>query len=84
MAKLLRNAGMLHPQADELRDVLVAFLFERGDEVAEIKTVLPAGGKHVVDGAAKSVLAVVVLKRIKEKKTLRADYVLILGLAGRR
>src|SRR5580658_3118611 len=65
-AKFIRNSGALHPQTDKLRNILMGFLLERGDEIVKVESTSLAGRKHVVDRAAEYFPAVAFLKSVEE------------------
>src|SRR5450631_310047 len=80
-AELFRDAGAFHPVANEFGDVLMRFLFERGDEIVKIETSTPAGVEHMAEGLAENVLTVAILQRKKEEKALGANHIRVFGLS---
>src|SRR5579864_2570881 len=61
---------MLHPEAHELRDVLMGLRFKGGDQVVEIEAAAAAGVQHVTKRGVKHLRPVAILKAIEEKKIL--------------
>src|SRR5260370_30517157 len=72
---------MLHPVAHEFGDILMSFLLESGDEVVQIETASSARVKHVAQRFAESILAVAILQRKKEQKTLGTHDASVFGFA---
>src|SRR5277367_3555602 len=72
-AKIVRNAGVLHPQTDKLGDILMSFFFERGDEIVEIEAAALTGRKHVAGRIAKRFPPITVLKGVEEKEAFCAE-----------
>src|SRR5215472_16585679 len=79
-AKFFRNPRTLHPHSHKLCDILVRFLFERGNQVAEVKFPLPPRIQHVLRCFPKCFPPVTVLQRVKEQETLCSEYVRIFCL----
>src|SRR5260370_5077310 len=63
---------MLHPQADKLCNILVRFLFERGNKVVKIEAPAVPGIEHMTESVAKGFLAITFAQCVKEEKTLGA------------
>ncbi len=64
---------MLHPKAYELSNVLMGFLFERGDQVVQVEASAAPSLQHVAKRRAENSLTVTILQAVEKQNALRAD-----------
>src|ERR1700682_3413227 len=64
---------MFHPQTHEGSGISMRFLVKSGDQIVKIETAVATRIQHMPDSLAKCFLAVTVLERVEEQKTLRVQ-----------
>ena len=71
---------MFHPKTHEFGNVLMGFLFKRGDQVIKIKSSAAAGIQHVAEGRAENLLTIAILQAVEKQNAFRAQNVVGLWL----